>query len=253
MSISKTQLSKLYKPFVEGITLAATAVREAEEKVTLTRTMLGREVGKAVATLTGGGASVEEAQALIMETIDKVAPNLVDWKTVQGWVRASVVEDSLPEELREVYSTQALQEIGKIAEEPKNGGKSRVDFAQEMAKSGKTSVRELRTAVRDEKDSSGGAEKTAASKATQAAKAVEIGKKHLKDHPLPTDPGADFTATFVALFELGVAVGKKATSFRKDAYNAAGEELITDWLVETGQIQVADVDDAEKAAELVSA
>ena len=215
-TITKKALAALYSPLATAITVAAEALAVAEEAVTLTRVALGRTVGEAVAALTTAGASAEEAQARIMETILPVY--VVEWDTVQTWVRAATVADSLPEALRETFSTEALVTLGRVKPEERN------EFAEVCNAEGITGVRALRDAVAAHNAAEHPSERSGKRNVTQAADVVKQAEKYLKENPLPDASDVDERET--ALVLLGFFLGKKCPKFRVAAVTSGVEEVL---------------------------
>jgi hypothetical protein len=203
-------------PLVESLeTLIA-----AEDAVTLSRVAFGRIAGAAVAALTTAGASAEEARDRIMATVATVT-TAVEWETVQGWIRAATVADSLPEDVRDEFSTEALVTIGRIPVEAKNGGMTREEFATHAASEGIASVRALRELVAAEKTANGTSRKPAGN-ATQAAAFVQAMRRLAKENPQGEDEDATSYAAFVAAL-----AGQKCVKFRKAAIREGIAEFMT--------------------------
>jgi hypothetical protein len=216
-TLSKKALAELYAPLAASITVATEALSVAEEAVTLTRVALGRTVGAAVAALTTAGASVEEAQASIMDTIHAVM-SVVEWDTVQGWVRAATVADSLPEALRDTFSTEALVTLGRVKPDERN------EFAEVCHAEGITGVRALREAV-NAHNSANTDSRAGKRNVTQAADIVKVAEKYLSGNALPEKGDEDREK---ALVLLGFALGKKCPSFRLAAVVSGVEEVLYD-------------------------
>lgn len=216
--LSQKAMQALYEPLANPILLAAEALVKADEALTLCRVRLGRTVADAVTALTQAGASAEEAQARIMETILSVY-GAVEWATVQGWVRAATVADSLPEALQDAFTTEALITIGRVKPD------DRTEFVEVCSAEGITGVRALREAVKAHNEAEGGTERAKKRNVTQAADVVKVAEKYLKDTPLP-EKGDEDRET--ALVMLGVMIGKKCPKFRTAAILSAVEETLYD-------------------------
>lgn len=235
-ALTKAMVSRLYNPFKEGIVTAAEALVAAEEKVTHSRVALGRIIGEAVAALTTGGASAEEAQARIMETVGTVTSS-VEWQTVQGWVRSAVVYDSLPDTVdADSFSCEALKAIGQVKPD------DRSTFVEVLADAKITNVRDIREAVTAhrsaEAELSGKPSRSAKGTAASAADAVKAGKRIQEKNPLP-DRETDEEAWIVAVAMLAVDIRTKCPKFTRPAMVAAIEETIHGILF--GDEEAADV------------
>lgn len=217
-TLTKKALEALYSPFAETITVATEALVAADSAMQACRLAVGRTVAETVSALTTAGASAEEAQALILATVAKVYGE-VEWKTVEGWVRASAVADSLPDDIRDSFTTEALVTLGRVKPD------ERTTFAEVCTESGITSVRALREAVKAHNEAEGGTERAKKRNATQAADAVKAGDKYLADNPLPATDDEGYA---VALVMFGFFLGKKLPKFRATAVQSAVEEMLYD-------------------------
>lgn len=217
-TLTKKALTALYEPLANPILLATEALVKADEALTLCRVRLGRTVADAVSALTTAGASADEAQSRIMDTIHSVYGS-VEWATVQGWVRAATVADSLPAALQESFTTEALVTIGRIKPEDRD------EFVTVCNAEGITGVRALREAVKAHNEAEGGTDRAKKRNVTQAADVVKVAEKYLSATPLPDRDDEGYN---VALVMLGVAIGKKCPKFRTAAILSAVEETLYD-------------------------
>lgn len=216
-ALTKKALTALYEPFDATIQAATVALVAAEESLTLVRVALGRAAGDAVSALTTAGASAEEAQARVMSSIHVVYA-VVEWTTVQGWIRAATVADSLPAAIRESFSTEALVTLGRVKPEERN------EFAEKQNAAGITGVRALRDAVAAHNAATGKESKSKARQnLTQAEDAVKRVEEYLGKNELPAEGTEGYD---VALVMLGVYIGQKCPKHRAASLKNGIEEAL---------------------------
>jgi hypothetical protein len=219
-TLSKAAVTKLYAPFVDAITEAAKVLASTEAAVTLSRIALGRIVAEAVTALTTAGASADEAQTRILATVQAAYPNVTEYATVNAWVRAATVADSLPVEYQESFSTEALVTLGRVKPE------DRATFVEVATESGITSVRGLREAVNAHNAAEGGTARGKKRNATQAADAVKALDTFAKNDANVRPDGDADEAVLVWAMVQGWLLGKKCPKFNRQAIIDACEEFL---------------------------
>lgn len=160
---------------VSGITKAATAWQKAQDTVTKRRVDFGRAVAKAQVAIVAAGGEDSDCESLIYPLIVEAIGHSVDWATVKTWVTAANVYDSLPSDVRDAFSTEALKTLNGIPatlneKQEKAGRVDRATFAASVAG---TDVRTMREAVKQEKALTGESKSKSKSNASQAEDVVK--------------------------------------------------------------------------------
>jgi hypothetical protein len=96
------------------------------------------ELGRGVNRMLESGAS----QYDVVVYIRKNSGSYYSWRTIDAWARAAAVEDTLPNGLRNVFGVYALADFGRIGDKDE-----RARLASALASRGRTSNRDVRTAV----------------------------------------------------------------------------------------------------------
>lgn len=169
-----------------AIAKTAQAWQRAQDTVTKRRVDFGRAVGKAQVAIMAAGGTDEDCQSLIFPTIVEAIGHTVEWETVKQWVTAAHVFDSLPESVRENFSTEALKTLNGIPtvlndKQKESGRMDRASFAELAVQSGATSVRDLREAVKGERSLTGESKSKQKGNAVQAEDAVKALKALVSD------------------------------------------------------------------------
>lgn len=93
------------------------------------------------------GVTGEAAQTVIMNLLKGHRDENDEdysWDTVDAWIRAARVEESLPQDLREVFNSDGLLVIGRVEKKKDLDTDDMVKFAKQAKQKGATSVRGVR-------------------------------------------------------------------------------------------------------------
>jgi hypothetical protein len=224
-TITTRKLNATLKPFVDSLVSAATVVAKAEDAVQNARVTLGRIVAQAVSALTTAGASSDEAQDAIMS---KIGFAHLEWATVQAWVRAATVEDSLAESLHGTFGVDSLVALGRLTHDP-DGDSPRLTLAEELAESGTTTIRPVREAVAAAKGSGNGAGTAKGTRQASSAIVKKVTKIADEVRAMLESSGIEWTddrqAAIYAVADLGIRIGRGGKASTKPLTNAAEEVL----------------------------
>lgn len=106
-----------------------------------------------------GEAAQDKVMALLKGHTDEDGKEY-DWTTVDAWIRASKVEESLPADLREVFNSDGLLVIGRVERKKDLDTEDMVKFAKQAKQKGATSVRAVRNLYKSEYPAAPRAEKS---------------------------------------------------------------------------------------------
>lgn len=224
-------VSALTSTLTNAIIKTAQAWNKAQDAVTRRRVDFGRAVGKAQVAIVAAGGTDEDCESLIYPLITDAIGHAVEWDTVKQWITAAHVYDSLPESVRDTFSTEALKTLNgipaQLSDKQKSAGRiDRATFAERAAESGVTSVRDLRAAVKDERSLTGESKSKQRSNASQAEDAVKALKALISDDTLRRFDGVPYEILTAAVI-IGVMLRDKCPKHGTAAIAEGVEQYFT--------------------------
>lgn len=213
-TLSATARKALYAPLADGIAAVAKTYVLAQSEIFALSLEFGRLIGDASVLLIAQGASGEEVQNEVQGTLKANGLAHLEWTTIQGWIRAYRVRETLPADIRESFGgIEQLKAMGGISDTP-----TRVKVAKALARKGAVTVK----AAREARDTNKPQSKAKTVKtADRVADVVKAGKGILKTAGYTV---GEMTPVESAMF--GVALATKCPKRTPNIMRKAVEELL---------------------------
>ena len=207
-------------PYLAPLSEKLVTLGENEAAVEMLRRDVGGIIGSAVRDMMAAGASAEEAQTRILNT---VGPDY-KWGTLNGWIRANVVFEAIQDEdlkkKAEVLGVDALNAVGRVSE--KEG--EREKFTRALLDDGITGAHRVRKAVTEHKQPNGPPKKGQAEQAAALVKKFGSEGMAATARDFARESGEADTVASLILF--GVLIGRNGRDLEK-FHRDAVEEIVS--------------------------